>query len=53
MNTLNLVSAGAGLGIVVGAGLIYRGQTISGVIILVLGLLNLVQMVRLMKREKQ
>jgi len=52
MNKLNLVSAAAGLCIFVGAGLIYNNQYVYGLIILIIGLLNSVQMYRLWKSEK-
>ena len=53
MKRLNLVSAAAGLCIFVGVGLIAQNQLAYGAIILVIGLLNLVQMVRLWKTDKQ
>ena len=51
LNTLKLVSAGAGLALAVGLGLMLRGDLIIGAIIFVIGLANLVRMVQMWREQ--
>lgn len=47
LNTLKLVSAGAGLALAVGVGLMLRGDFVIGVVIFIIGLANFASMVQL------
>lgn len=50
VNTLSLVAAGAGLALVVGLGLMLRGDLAVGAVNFLIGLANLARMVQLWRR---
>ena len=50
LDMLKLVSAGSGLALAVGLGLMLRGEFIIGIVIFIIGLANLVRMVQLWRR---
>jgi len=51
LNTLKLVSAGAGLALAVGLGLRLRGDLVIRAIIFVIGLANLVRMAQMWREQ--
>lgn len=51
LDTLKLVSAGAGLALAVGLGLMLRGDLIIGAVIFIIGLANFVRMVQLWREQ--
>jgi len=51
LKTLKLVSAGAGLALAVGLGLMLRGDFVIGVVIFIIGLTNLVRMAQMWREQ--